>query len=106
MSQNDVALSDRDRVHFEIGSSIVDAASNLIYLVPLDSCSIVVYRIVDTSPSLVVTKEFRSVDQDWPRFVRLLVSPSKSSLIVLSSDRSLLLFGNERDQLTLLSQVR
>ena len=104
MSRDDIASCAEEQFPFGISCSSIDSNQNHLYVVPFRSTSIVAYRIVDTSPSIVLWKEIHDESRD--RDIHgLSLSANGSFLVSVLSDQSMSLYHNAAT-LSRLAEVR
>lgn len=105
MSRDEIASSAEETFPFDVHSLLLDREQNLLYLVSSTRLSFFVYKILDTTPSLLKLKEFH--DDDNPLDLSILVvtlSPNQLSLVALLSDQSIRLYSN-KDTVRRLTQL-
>lgn len=105
MSRDDIASCAEDKFDFNISYAIIDSNQNQIYIVPFNTKSIFVWKIVDTNPSMIKIKEYRDEENNDVHIYGLALSPDESCLVALLSDQSIVLHQNN-DYLRCLANVR
>jgi hypothetical protein len=93
MSRDDIASCAQEQFPFGISCSAIDSSQNHLYVVPFQSTSILAYRIVDTSPSIVLWKETRDESRGGDIY-GLSLSTNRSFLVSVLSDQSMSLYHN------------
>jgi len=100
MSRDDIASCAEEKFPFEIFFSIVETERNCVYLLPFESRSILIYKIIDTNPSIQLIKEIHHDDfqnenfssKDF--FLRLALSPNQFYFVTFASNRIISLYEN------------
>jgi WD40 repeat protein len=105
MSRDDIASCAEEKFHFNISCTIIDSNQNQIYIVPFNTKSILVWKIVDTNPSVIKIKEIIDEEDNQVYIYGLALSPNESCLAAILSDQSILLYQN-KEYLRCLSNVR
>jgi hypothetical protein len=94
MSRDDIASCAEEKFDFHISCALIDSNQNQIYIVPFDTKSILVWKIVDTNPSVIKIKQIVDEDNNEVYIYGLALSPNKSCLVSILSDRSIVLYQN------------
>jgi WD40 repeat protein len=94
MSRNDIASCAEEKFDFNISCAIIDSNQNQIYIVPFNTKSILVWKIVDTKPSVMKIKEIIEEENNEIYIYGLALSPNESYLISILSDQSIALYQN------------
>jgi hypothetical protein len=95
MSRDDIASCAEEKFDFNISCAIIDSNQNQIYIVPFNSKLILVYKIVDTNPSVIKIKTITSEDSDNDVYIYgLALSPNESCIVSILSDQSIVLHQN------------
>ena len=94
MSQDDVASCAEEKFPFSITCAMIDTNHNQIYLVPFNTKSILVWKIVDTNPSVIKIKQIIDDEPNDLSITDLTLSPNESHLVALFSDQSIVLYEN------------
>jgi len=106
MSLDDIASCAEEKFDFSISCIIIDSNQNQIYIVPFNTKSILVWKIVDTKPSLIKIKEIIDDDENNEIYIYgLALSQDESYLVAILSDQSIVLYQNN-EYLRFLSKVR
>jgi WD40 repeat protein len=105
MSLDDIASCAEEKFDFNISCAIIDSNQNQIYIVPFNTKSILVWKIVDTNPSVIKIKEFIDDENNDVYIYDLALSPNESCLVAILSDQSIVLYQNN-EYLRFLSKVR
>ena len=94
MSRDDIASCAEEKFDFNISCAIIDSNQNQIYIVPFNTKSISVWKIVDTKPSTVKIKEVIEEDNNEVYIYGLALSPNETCLVSILSDQSIVLYQN------------
>ncbi|UJR07568.1 hypothetical protein I4U23_011855 [Adineta vaga] len=101
MSSNDIASCAEEKFDFSITCAIIDENLNQLYIVPYNTKSILVWKIVDTKPSVIKIKEIREEedDNDYEKkndvyIYGLALSPNETCLVAILSNQSIVLYQN------------
>ena len=94
MSRDDIASCAEEKFPFSITCAMIDFNHNQIYLVPFNSKSISIWKIVDTNPSVMKIKEIIDEETNEIYISDLALSPDESHLVALFSDQSIVLYQN------------
>ncbi|CAF1046439.1 unnamed protein product [Adineta steineri] len=96
MSRDHTASCAEDKFDFHISCAIIDLNQNQIYIVPFDTKTISIWKIVDTKPSVIKIKEIMDEEKDNNDIYiyGLALSPNQSYLVSLLSDQSIVLYQN------------
>jgi hypothetical protein len=94
MSRNDIASCAEEKFDFHISCAIIDSNQNQIYIVPFNTKSILVWKIVDTNPSVIKIKELIDEESNDIYIYGLALSPNESCLATILSDQSIMLYQN------------
>ncbi len=94
MSRDDIASCAEEKFHFNITCAIIDSNKNQLYIVPFNTKSIVVGKIVDTNPSVIKIKEIIDDEPNDIYIYGLALSPNESCLAAMFSDQSIVLYQN------------
>jgi hypothetical protein len=105
MSLDDIASCAEEKFDFSISCIIIDSNQNQIYIVPFNTKSILVWKIVDTKPSLIKIKEIIDDENNEIYIYGLALSQDQSYLVAILSDQSIVLYQNN-EYLRFLSKVR
>ena len=105
MSIDDIASCADEKFEFSIACAIIDENLNQLYVVPFDTKSIFVWKIVDTKPSIMKIKEIREDENNDVYIYGLSLSPNETFLAAILSDQSVVLYQND-EQLCRLTSVR
>lgn len=105
MSRDDIASCAEDKFDFNISYAIIDSNQNQLYIVPFNTKSIFVWKIVDTNPSTIKIKEFIDDENNDVYIYGLALSPDETSLVAILSDQSIVLYQNN-DYLRCLTKVK
>ncbi|CAF3344776.1 unnamed protein product [Rotaria socialis] len=105
MSRDDIASCAENKFDFNINCAIIDSNKNQIYIVPFDTKSILVWKIVDTNPSVIQIKQIIEETHNEIYIYGLVLSPDESCLVSILSDQSIVLHQND-EQFHCLSKVK
>jgi WD40 repeat protein len=105
MSRDDIASCAEEKFDFNISYALIDSNQNQIYIVPFNTKSILVWKIVDTTPSIMKLKEIIDEEENDVYIYGLALSPDESCLVTIMSDQSIALYQN-KDNLRFISKVR
>ena len=102
LSRDEIASCAEEKFPFEVNCALLDAKQNVIYLAPTTGLSLFVYKILDTTPSLLQLKEIHHDDDDDEEgkekesssIVQLTVSPNQLFVVGLLSNQSIRLYSN------------
>ncbi|CAF1267018.1 unnamed protein product [Rotaria sordida] len=108
MNRDDIASCAKDKFDFNITCAIIDSNQNQIYIVPFNTKSIQVWKIVDIkNPFIIKIKEIIEEEEDNNDIYiyGLALSPNESCLVSILSDQSIVLYQNN-EQLHCLSKLK
>ncbi|CAF0986740.1 unnamed protein product [Rotaria sordida] len=109
MSRDDIASCAEDKFDFNITCAIIDSNQNQLYIVPFNTKSIEIWKIVDTNPFIIKIKEILDEEEEEDNnniyIYGLALSPNESYLVSILSDQSIVLYQNN-EQLHCLSKLK
>ncbi|CAF3821252.1 unnamed protein product [Rotaria sp. Silwood1] len=105
MSRDHIASCAEDKFDFNISCAIIDSKQNQIYIVPFNTKSISVWKIIDTTPFIIKIKEIIDENNDDIYIYGLALSPNESCLVSILSDQSIILYQNN-EQFRCLSKLK
>ncbi|CAF5123561.1 unnamed protein product, partial [Rotaria sp. Silwood1] len=105
MSRDHIASCAEDKFDFNISCAIIDSNQNQIYIVPFNTKSISVWKIIDTTPFIIKIKEIIDENNDDIYIYGLALSPNESCLVSILSDQSIILYQNN-EQFRCLSKLK
>ena len=94
------SLCAEEKFPFEIFSTIVETERNSVYVLPFESRSIFISKIIDTNPSIQLTKEIHQEDfieensSEQNHFLCFALSPNQFYLVTFGSNRTIFLYEN------------
>jgi WD40 repeat protein len=105
MSRDDIASCAQEKFQFNITCAIINSNQNQIYIVPFNTKSISIWKIVDTNSSVIEIKEIIDDESNEIYIYDLALSPNESCLAAILSDQSIVLYQNN-DYLRCLSTLK